>query len=90
MDKKLKIIFVGIPDMALVCLSNLLDKGFDIAAVVPPMRNNDTYKFFREFVLNKNLNFLEFENSPNEKEYIEKLKALDADIGVVCCYNNLL
>ena len=30
MDKKLKIIFVGIPDMALVCLANLLEKGFNI------------------------------------------------------------
>ena len=30
---------------------------------------------------------MEFNETPNEKEYIEKLKELNADIGVVCSYN---
>lgn len=87
MKEKLKIIFVGTPDMALICLSNLLEKDFNIIAVVPPLKDNETYDYFKKYVLSKKLNLMEFNNSPNEKEYIEKLNALDADIGVVCSYN---
>ena len=89
-EGKLKIVFVGIPDMALVCLSNLLAFGFNIVGVVPPLKNNETYPFFKNFVLNKGLNLIEFENSPNDLSYINKIKALNADIGVVCSYNNKL
>lgn len=88
MNKKLKIIFVGIPDMALVCLENLLLNNFDIVGIVPPKKTHDTFNFFKNFVQSKNLNFLEFENSPNDSEFCEKIKALNADIGVVCSYNS--
>lgn len=87
--KDLRIIFVGIPDMALVCLTNLVQKGFNIVGVVPPKKNHETYNFFKDFVLEKGLNFLEFDKTPNEPAYLEKLKALNADIGVVCSYNSL-
>ena len=73
--------------MALVCLPNLIDAGFDIVGVVPPKKNHETYPYFKHFVGLKGLNLIEFENSCNEKECIEKLKALEADIGVVCSYN---
>lgn len=86
-NKKLKIIFVGMPDMALVCLPNLIEKGFNIVGVVPPKKTHETYPFLKQYCAYKNLNFLDFEDSCNEKSYIEKLKALKADIGVVCSYN---
>ena len=85
--EKIKVIFVGMPDMAIVCLNDILDNNFDIVGVVPPKKTHETYNFFKEFVLSKNLNFIEFENSPNEKGCIEKIKELNADVGVVCSYN---
>ena len=87
MKSKLKIVFVGIPDMAIVCLSNLLEQNFDIAAVVPPEKSNDAYFLFKNFVKSKNLNLVDFIESPNEKSYIEKTKSYGADIGVCCSYN---
>jgi len=90
MKDKLKIVFVGIPDMGLVCLSNLLEKNFDIVAVVPPSKDNDAYFCFKTFVESKKLNLLDFIDSPNEKNYIEKIKNLNADIGVCCSYNTKL
>lgn len=90
MEKKLKVVFVGVPDMALVCLNNLLERGFNIVGVVPPKKDHDTYNYFKKFVENKNLNFIEFDGSANSNECVEKVKALEADIGVVCSYNNLL
>lgn len=87
MENKLKIIFVGVPDMGLICLSNLLKNNFNIVGVVPPDKSNDAYFYFKNFVKERKLNFLDFSDSPNEKSYIEKIKNLNADIGVVCSYN---
>lgn len=86
-NEKLKIIFVGMPDMALVCLPNLLEANFNIVGVVPPKKTHETYPFFEQFCSYKELNFLDFEDSCNEESYIKKIKELNADIGVVCSYN---
>lgn len=88
--KDLKIIFVGIPDMALVCLSNLIEKGFNIAAVVPPKKSHETFNFFKEFCRIRDLNFLEYGENPNDPKLIEKINDLKADIGVVCSFNSKL
>ena len=90
MDSKIKIIFVGIPDMAMVCLQELLEKKFNIVGVIPPKKTHETYSYFKSYVLEKGLNLIDFNNSPNEKECIEKIKNLNADIGVVCSYNSKL
>lgn len=86
-DKKLKVIFVGMPDMALVCLDGLLQKKVNIVGVVPPKKTHETYNYFKQYVEFQNLNLLDFENSCNEESYIKKIKELNADIGVVCSYN---
>ena len=90
MEKKLKIIFVGIPDMALVCLANLVQKKFNIVGVVPPERTHNAYEYFEEYVKQYNLNFIPVDKTPNDKKVIKKIKALKADIGVVCSYNQRL
>lgn len=76
--------------MAPIVLNSLVERGFNIAAVIPPSKNHETYKYFKEFVLFKGLKFLSFDNSINEPCFIEKIKELNADIGVVCSYNKLL
>ena len=80
--EKLKVIFVGMPDMALVCLSELLEKEFNIVAIVPPKKNHETYKYFKDFCAFRNLNLIDYENSCNDVEYIEKIKEKrnDSDI----------
>ncbi|MBR2068269.1 MAG: methionyl-tRNA formyltransferase [Candidatus Gastranaerophilales bacterium] len=89
-NKKLKIIFVGMPDMAVICLNNLLEKKFNIVGVIPPEKTHETYNTFINFTKVHKLNIIDFEKTPNEKECIEKIKKLNADIGVVCSYNCLL
>lgn len=88
LEKKLRIIFVGIPDMALVCLNNLVEKKFNIVGVIPPQKTHETYNFFSSYVKNFNLNLIEFDENPNEKECLDRIKALNADIGVICSYNS--
>lgn len=84
---KKKILFIGMPDMAIVCLSKLVAEGFNIVGVVPPHSGEPTYDFMVQFAKNEGLNILKFENSINEPDFINKLKILNADIAVVCSYN---
>ncbi|MBR1616745.1 methionyl-tRNA formyltransferase [bacterium] len=86
-NKKLRIIFAGIPDMAYICLNNLLNKKFDIVGVIPPRKTQVTSLAFKKFAKYKGMNLIEFQETPNEPACIEKIKALNADIGVVCAYD---
>lgn len=75
--------------MALVCLSKLVNAGVNIVAVVPPEKSSPTYDFFMQFALSMNLRVISYDSSLKEKLFLNKIKALDADIAVVCSYNKL-
>jgi methionyl-tRNA formyltransferase len=83
---KKKVLFVGIPDMAYICLDGLDMFGVNIVGVIGPKKNHQTYKNFKKFVEKKGLNFIEYD-SLKDPEFIEKVKKLNADIAVVCSFN---
>lgn len=83
---KKRVLFVGIPDMAYVCLDGLRTAGINIVGVVGPKKNHPTYFSFRNFVLQNNLNFIEYDNL-NDAFFIDKIKDLHADVAVVCSFN---
>lgn len=77
------------PDMALVTLSKLCNAGVNIVGVVPPDKQNQTYDFFVQFADSFGLRVIDYENSLKEPLFLNKIKALEADIAVVCSYNKL-
>lgn len=77
------------PDMAFICLSKLVNAGFNVVGVVPPHRSNNTYPFFCQYVNSIGLNLVEYENSMKDMDFIAKVRSLKADIAVVCSYNKL-
>lgn len=81
-----RILFIGIPDMAYVCLDGLIKAEANIVGVVGPKKDHPTYYDFKRFVHSKKLNFLEYDNLDDEF-FIQKIKELDADIAVVCSFN---
>lgn len=87
-EKKFKkrILFVGIPDMAYICLDGLNMAGMNIVGVVGPKKDHPTYLSFRNFVNLRNLNFIEYD-SLDDVFFINKIKDLNADIAVVCSFN---
>lgn len=87
-EKKFKkrVLFVGIPDMAYVCLDGLNKSGINIVGVVGPKKDHPTYFNFRNFVNSINLNFIEYD-SLDDIFFINKIKDLNADIAVVCSFN---
>ena len=87
--KNPSILFIGMPDMATVCLNELIGLNFNIKAVTPPGGNLSGFTI-KEIAKNRNIPVLEFEKSPNEPAFIEKVKNLNCDIGVICSFNHKL
>lgn len=81
-----KVLFVGIPDMAYICLDGLNMAGVNIVGVVGPKKDHPTYLDFKKFVNQRNLNFIEYDYL-NDAFFINKIKDLKADIAVVCSFN---
>jgi len=81
-----RVLFVGIPDMAYICLDGLKNSGVNIVGVLGPKKDHATYLNFKQFVESRNLNFIEYDDL-NEESFIDKIKELDADIAVVCSFN---
>jgi len=83
---KKRVLFVGIPDMAYIGLDGLLAVGVNIVGVIGPKAEHNTCLAFREFVLARGLNFIENEDL-RSPAFAAKIKALNADIAVVCSFN---
>lgn len=81
-----RVLFVGIPDMAYVCLDGLKMSGVNIVGVVGPKKEHPTYSSFKAFVKSRNLDFIEF-NKLDDVFFIQKIRNLNADIAVVCSFN---
>lgn len=84
---KKRVLFVGIPDMAYICLDGLNAAGANIVGVVGPKEDHPTYLAFKDFVQFKSLNFIEYKKL-GDALFIQKIKDLKADIAVVCSFNN--
>lgn len=81
-----RVLFVGIPDMAYVCLDGLNRAGVNIVGVCGPKKDHQMYFGFKKFALQRNLNFIEYDNL-DDASFINEVKDLDADIAVVCSFN---
>jgi len=85
-----RILFIGMPDMAIVCLSKLVSEGFNIVGVVPPHKNNETHNLMCSFAKGFKIPVISYENRIDEIDFIHKIRQLKADIGIVCSYNKKL
>ncbi len=89
-ERKPSILFIGMPDMATVCLNKLVSLNFNIKGIVPPDKNNSSRFSIIEIAKNRNIPVYEFEKTPNEPEFVEKIKALNCDIGIICSFGHKL
>lgn len=82
-----RILFFGMPDMAIVCLSKLVSEGFNIVGVVPPHKSEDTYGLMCSITKGMRLSVIEYENKLDELDFLHAVRQANADIAVVCSYN---
>lgn len=83
---KKKVLFIGIPDMAYVCLDGLCMSGVNIVGVVGGKKSHPTYDNFKNFVESRELNFIEYDKL-SDAGFVQQIKDLNADIAVVCSFN---
>lgn len=83
---KKRILFVGIPDMAFVCLEACYQEHINIVGVMGPKPNHHMYEPFKDFVKNKGLNFIEFTDL-KAPDFLQRIKDLNIDMAVVCSFN---
>ncbi len=81
-----RILFIGIPDMAFVCLEACYQAGINIVGVMGPKPNHHMFYHFKQFVKNKGLNFIDYTDLKSE-ELIQTIKKLQVDLAVVCSFN---
>ena len=93
-DSKLKIVFFGTPEFAVMSLAKLIDAGCDIAAVVtmPDKIAGRGHKLIesdvKKFAVSKGLRVLQPEKL-KDPEFISKLKAINADLFIVIAFRML-
>ena len=73
---KKKILLVGMPDMALVCMAKMVAENVNIVACVPPQKTHNTYRLFCNFAKNLDLPVISYENSLTDEDFLSKIKAL--------------
>lgn len=87
---KKRILFVGMPDMAIICLNKLAANGINIVGVVPPGVEDPTNKLMVDTAQKLGLEVIQYNISLNEKGFLQRIKNLNADLGVVASFNKKL
>lgn len=87
---KKRILFIGMPDMALVCLSKLAAKGINIVGVVPPAKDDPTNKLMVDTAQTLGFDIIDYNISLSDKGFLQRIKNLNADLGVVASFNKKL
>ncbi len=91
---KLDVVFMGTPEFAVTSLKTLLDKGYNVKAVVttpdkPAGRGkNIQFSDVKKFALEHNLPILQPEKLKSP-EFLAQLKEIDADLFVVVAFRML-
>ncbi len=81
-----RILFIGIPDMAFVCLEACYQAGINIVGVMGPKPDHHMFQHFKQFAMNKGYNFIDYSDLKS-KELIQTIKDLKVDMAVVCSFN---
>ena len=89
-NSKMRILFIGMPDMGIVCLNELVANNKNIIGIVPPPKHDPSYSMLLQVAQHHNIPFINLENSLKEPDFIEKIKNLNPDIAIVASYNLLL
>ncbi len=87
---KKRVLFIGMPDMAIVCLNKLVSKGINIVGVVPPEKTDSTNKLMVNTAQKLGLDIIEYNISLSDKGFLQRIKNLNADIGVVASFSKKL
>lgn len=76
--------------MVLICMAKMVAEHVNIVGCVPPPKNDSTYKLFCDFANRLGMNVISYDNSVLDEDFVQKIEALEPDLGIVCSYCKLL
>lgn len=76
--------------MVLICMAKMVAEHVNIVGCVPPPKNDSTYKLFCNFANRLGMNVISYDNSVLDEDFVQKIEALEPDLGIVCSYCKLL
>jgi len=83
-----RILFAGMPEMGPLCLRTLHEANKNIVGVIMPPKNNMAlYNAMYSLATDLGLNTISFEKNMKEPDFIEQVRATNADIGIVSSFN---
>lgn len=86
--KDIRVVFIGMPEMGIVCLRALAEAKKNIVGLIPPPKQTPgLYNTMSNLADNFGIPVIDYEESLDEPDFIERVKALNADIGVVASYS---
>ncbi len=92
----MRVIFMGTPDFAVPTLEKIIEEGHDVVAVVtqPDKPKNRGMQMqespVKEVAKKHNILVLQPEKVRKDKEFLEKITALNADVSVVVAFGQIL
>lgn len=86
----LRILFIGMPDMALICLNEFVKNKKNIIGIVPPHSKDPSFGSMAQAAQQFGVPFISYKESLKDADFINTIKSLKPDIAVVASYNYLL
>lgn len=83
-----RILFAGMPDMALECLDRLILEGINIIGVIIPPKTDAGFIPFLDTVKKNGLNIISYKESLSEPDFLGKISELKPDLGVCASFSS--
>ena len=88
--KDLKVLIIGMPDLVIYCIQELLLKGKNIVGVITSPKEHVTYKMMENFLRTTGLNHIHHNCNFKDEKLLNEIKTLNPDVAIVCSFNYLL
>lgn len=86
----LRILFIGMPDMALVCLDELMRAGKNVVGIVPSPLNDPSYWSIKQHADYYKIPLINHNNDFLREDFLEQIRNLNPDIAIVASFNKKL
>lgn len=88
--KDIRIVFIGMPEMGIICLRTLVNAKKNVVGLIPPLKSTGgLYNTMTSIADSYGISVLDYERLDASK-FIEKVKELNADIGIVASFSQKL
>lgn len=86
----LKVLIIGMPDLVIYCIQELLLKNKNIVGVITSPKEHVTYKMMETFLRTNKLNHIKHNCNFKDENLLKEIKKLSPDVAIVCSFNYLL